>query len=431
MGRALYDEIGDGYASYRQPDPTIAAAIHAALGDARSVLNVGAGTGSYEPLDREVVAVEPSVVMIDQRPADAAPAVQASADRLPFADDSFDAAMAIFSDHHWPDRDAGLRELRRVARRRVVIVNADPGDAERFWLTTDYLPGFLRLIPARHRTPGTWEADLTHTLGPLRRIPLPIPHDCADGFYGAYWRRPEQYLDPAARTAISVFSQLGTEEVAGAMARLRDDLTSGRWHDRHASLLDRPALDLGYAILVADASAVTPSTSSTSSSSGHGGDTSVSVRSLVSADVTFLERMMLVAGFRPDCEHPVDAAQRPHVRRFLDGWGRRGDVGVIAIDPRRTPLGAAWARVMDQPLVRDGQGAPVAELAIAVEEHARNGGVGHALLDALAEAATAAGHRELSLQVSPSNPAHRLYLRCGFEPTEEGPHGLIMRRRLI
>lgn len=157
MGRALYDTIGGGYVSRRQPDPTIAAAIHAALGDARSVLNVGAGTGSYEPVDRDVVAVEPSAVMIDQRPADAAPAIQASADLLPFADDSFDAAMAIFSDHHWPDRDAGLRELRRVARRRVVVVNADPGDAERFWLTTDYLPGFLRLIPARHRTPGAWK----------------------------------------------------------------------------------------------------------------------------------------------------------------------------------------------------------------------------------------------------------------------------------
>ncbi len=337
MERALYDEIGGGYASRRRPDPTIAAAIHAALGDARSVVNVGAGAGSYEPVDREVVAVEPSAVMIDQRPAGAAAAIQASAEALPFADDSFDAAMAIFSDHHWTDRDAGLRELRRVARRRVVIVNADPGDAERFWLTTDHLPGFLRLIPARHRTPGAWEADLTHVLGPLRRIPLPIPHDCTDGFYGAYWRRPEQYLDPAARAAISVFNRLQHDDVADAMARLRDDLASGRWHDQHASLLDRSDLDLGYAIFVADASAVTPSTSVSSSASGHGGVASVSVRLLGSADGAFLERMMLVAGFRPDHELPADAAQQPHVRRFLDGWGRRGDVGVIAIDQQRDP----------------------------------------------------------------------------------------------
>ncbi|HEV7773882.1 MAG TPA: class I SAM-dependent methyltransferase [Conexibacter sp.] len=253
--RALYDQIGSGYALRRNPDPTIAAAIDAALGDARSVLNVGAGTGSYEPVNREVVAIEPSAVMIAQRATHVAPAIQASADALPFADDSFDAAMAIFSDHHWPDREAGFRELRRVARRRVVIVNADPGEAERFWLTTNYLPGFLRLIPARYRTPGAWEADATRTLGQVRRMPLPIPHDCTDGFYGAYWRRPERYLDPAARAAISVFSRLGHDEVADAMTRLHDDLDSGRWHDRHANLLDRPDLDLGYAILVAEAGA--------------------------------------------------------------------------------------------------------------------------------------------------------------------------------
>lgn len=163
-------------------------------------------------------------------------------------------APSTGSDHHWgSDRDAGLRELRRVARRRVVIVNADPGEAERFWLTTDYLPGFLRLIPARYRSPRAWEADVTRALGPVRRIPLPIPHDCTDGFYGAYWRRPEEYLDPAARAAISVFSRLGDDEVTDATARLHDDLSSGRWHARHASLLDRPNLDLGYAILVAEA----------------------------------------------------------------------------------------------------------------------------------------------------------------------------------
>lgn len=255
MTRTLYDEIGDGYASRRRPDPMIAAAIASALGDADSVVNVGAGTGSYEPSDRHVVAVEPSAVMRAQRPADAAPAIGGSAEALPFADEAFDVALAVFSDHHWADRAAGLREMRRVARRRVVIVNADPADSERFWLTTEYLPGFLRLIPERYRAPGTWEAETRSALGSMRVISLPIPHDCADGFYGAYWRRPAEYLDPATRAAISVFNLLDHEEVAAAMTRLADDLDSGRWQQRHADLLDRTELDLGYAILVADATA--------------------------------------------------------------------------------------------------------------------------------------------------------------------------------
>ena len=139
---------------------------------------------------------------------------------------------------------------------------------------------------------------------------------------------------------------------------------------------------------------------------------------------------MLLAGFPPDRQIPAEAAQMPHVRRFLDSWGRAGDVGVVAVDEQRRRLGAAWARVLDEPLLRDDQGAPVAELSIAVEEDARGVGVGGALLDALAEAASAAGHRELSLNVSPRNPANRLYLRCGFELVREGAHGLVMRRRL-
>ncbi len=253
MGRTLYDEIGGGYASRRRPDPAIEAAIMSALGDASSVVNVGAGAGSYEPRDRHVVAVEPSAVMRAQRPAGAAPAVSGSAEALPFDDDTFDVALAIFSDHHWADRAAGLREMRRLARRRVVIVNADPADAERFWLTTEYLPGFLRLIPERYRSPGAWEASTRAAVGSVRRIPLPISHDCADDFYGAYWRRPAEYLDPATRAAISVFSRLDHEEVTAAMTRLVDDLDSGRWQQRHADLLDQTELDLGYAILIADA----------------------------------------------------------------------------------------------------------------------------------------------------------------------------------
>jgi GNAT superfamily N-acetyltransferase len=154
------------------------------------------------------------------------------------------------------------------------------------------------------------------------------------------------------------------------------------------------------------------------------------LRLLTSSDVVFLERMMLFAAFPPDRELPADARKMPHVRRFLDGWGRAGDVGVVALDDPQDPLGAAWARVLDEPLLRDDDGAPVAELAIAVEQHTRGRGVGGALLDALAEAARGAGHRELSLNVSPRNPAHRWYLRFGFEPVGEGAHGLVMRRRL-
>jgi GNAT superfamily N-acetyltransferase len=154
------------------------------------------------------------------------------------------------------------------------------------------------------------------------------------------------------------------------------------------------------------------------------------LRLLTSADVAFLERMMLFAGFPPDRELPADAREMPHVRRFLDGWGRAGDVGVVALDEQQGPLGAAWARVLDEPLLRDDGGAPVAELAIAVERHARGRGVGRALLDALADAAKGAGHRELTLSVSPRNPAQRLYLRCGFELVGQGAHGLVLRRRL-
>src|SRR3954468_21942155 len=141
----------------------------------------------------------------------------------------------------------------------------------------------------------------------------------------------------------------------------------------------------------------------------------VVLRLLSSSDAAFMERMMLLAGFPPDRELPADAQEMPHVRRFLDGWGRPGDVGVVALDDGQRPLGAAWARILGEPLLRDDRGAAVAELAVAVEERARGRGVASALLDALAEAAGAVGHRELSLNVSPRNPARRLYLRCGFE----------------
>ena len=198
----LYDVIGDGYAATRRTDPRIAARIWQEFGDARTVLNVGAGTGSYEPPDRDVVAVEPSAVMRAQRPLQTAPCLAADAGGLPFRDHSFDAAMAVLSDHHWPDPIAGLREMRRVAR-RVVVFQFDASHPERFWLTRDYLPEFARLgvgapsPAARARAIGA------------RTEPVPIPWDCLDGFFHAYWRRPEAYLRHEVRRGTSGVERRG------------------------------------------------------------------------------------------------------------------------------------------------------------------------------------------------------------------------------
>ena len=183
---ADYDVIGLNYAELRKPDPRIAAAIHAALGQGESVLNVGAGTGSYEPVDRQVTAVEPSLEMIRKRSPSAAKVIQASAHRLPFDDDTFDAAMAILTIHHWPDKEAGLREMRRVTRGRIVLLTFDP--SHRPWLT-DYLPELARLDEAQ--MPAI--SDYERWLGAVDVEPVLVPHDCSDGFLYAYWRRPSRH----------------------------------------------------------------------------------------------------------------------------------------------------------------------------------------------------------------------------------------------
>jgi SAM-dependent methyltransferase len=252
MRSPAYDEIGLEYARYQRADARIAAAIEAGLGDARSVLNVGAGTGSYEPVERETIAIEPSREMIAQRPPGSAPVIQARAEVLPFEDDSFDAAMAIFSDHHWRDRAAGLREMLRVARRRVLILNADPALAGRFWLNQDYLPGFVRLIPTRYLSAGCWGKELEAQLGGIELRSVPVPWDCQDGFYYAYWRRPRAYVDDRIRGGISVFHRLPAEEVEIAMGRLRRDLDDGTWHTRHGDLLGLSELDLGLRLAIAE-----------------------------------------------------------------------------------------------------------------------------------------------------------------------------------
>ncbi len=241
-----YDTIGRSYTRTRGTDPRIAAAIWEALGDARTVVNVGAGTGSYEPPDREVTAVEPSAVMISQRPPDAAPVVQASAEALPFEDASFDAAMAVLTLHHWSDWRAGIEELRRVAP-RVVLLSWDPEFAGRLWISADYFPELIgedvRLFPSL--------ADQAGALRATQVTAIPIPHDCRDGFYGAHWRHPEAYLDPDVRAGISTMAKRAPEELAPGLERLRRDLESGAWAERHADLLEREELDLGYRLLVA------------------------------------------------------------------------------------------------------------------------------------------------------------------------------------
>lgn len=240
---AKYDTIGVNYAALRRPDPRIAAVINAALGEARTVLNVGAGTGSYEPMDRAVTAVEPSLEMILKRRAGAAEVVQATAEALPFADGSFDASMAVLTLHHWPDKAAGLAEMRRVTRGRIVILTFDP--AARPWLT-DYLPELAALDEAQMPT----MADYGRWLGPVEVAPVPVPHDCTDGFLYAYWRRPAAYLDPLIRSGSSSFWALG-EAADDGLERLRRDLETGEWARRHADLLDLDAYDAGYRLVTA------------------------------------------------------------------------------------------------------------------------------------------------------------------------------------
>ena len=242
----LYDTIGGTYAATRRTEPRIAAQVWAALGDARTVLNVGAGTGSYEPPHLDVTAVEPSAVMRAQRPAGAPPCVAADAESLPFEDQSFDAAIAFATVHHWPDPIAGLREMRRVAR-RVVVFTHDSAEASwlrRFWLTRDYLPEVGDFLVGR--------PSLTELAGAIdaRVEPVPIPWDCADGFFEAYWRRPEAYLDDQVRRGMSVWTRVGPEVEGRAVRSLADDLASGRWAERNRDLIALDAAELGLRLLV-------------------------------------------------------------------------------------------------------------------------------------------------------------------------------------
>jgi SAM-dependent methyltransferase len=248
MTEAAYDRMGIGYSAVRRPEPRIAARIEAALGDAESILNVGAGTGSYEPADRDVTALEPSREMIAQRPPGSAPTIQGVAEDLPFDDDSFDAAMALITVHHWSDLEVGLAEMVRVARRRVVVLTLTPVPPEEPWMRRDYFPGILdfhtRVMPPIE--------ELTALLPGASVEPVPIPNGCTDGFWMAIWDRPEMHLDPDVRCASSSWHQLPSDEVELGLAKLEADLESGRWDERNGHLREQPELDVGLRLVTAE-----------------------------------------------------------------------------------------------------------------------------------------------------------------------------------
>ena len=242
--RFTYDVIGVDYDVRRRPDPRLAAALHQALGPGTRVVNVGAGAGSYEPADRSVVAVEPSTVMLAQHGG--ARRVRAMAEQLPLADGAFDVALAVLTVHHWVDPLAGLAELRRVARRQVVFT-WDPDHHPKLWITRDYVPAIDALETGRFLP----LARVVEALDAHSVVPFEIPHDFTDGFQAAFWRRPELYLDLRVRSASSTFASLPPSQVEPGIRRLRDDLVTGRWHDRYGDLLTRDRMDYGHRIVIA------------------------------------------------------------------------------------------------------------------------------------------------------------------------------------
>jgi SAM-dependent methyltransferase len=245
---ARYDRIGTTYARMRQPDPALVALIGRALGDARTVVEVGAGSGSYEPRGRHVVAIEPSDVMAAQRPPELAPAIRATAGALPLRDDSVDAALAVLTIHHWDEElDAGLRELRRVARGPVVIVTIDAAVSARMWLVADYMPELAELD---HRIFPSM-AHIADVLGGRTAVGVvPVPRDTPDRTLAAFWAHPERVLDPVARSATSGFARLGEEIGARVAAAVERDLADGSWDARHGHLRALDAYDAGLRLVV-------------------------------------------------------------------------------------------------------------------------------------------------------------------------------------
>lgn len=239
--RSSYDTIGVNYSDLRKPDVRIGAVIGHALGSAETVLNVGAGAGSYEPADRRVTAVEPSAEMIRQRRGSSAKVIQGCAEDLPFGDNCFDASMAVLTVHHWTDKAKGLNEMRRVTRGPVVLLTYDPSHRG-FWLL-DYVPELVTLDEGQMPKMSEYEG----WLGPVEITPVPIPHDCSDGFLCAYWRRPAAYLDPKIRAAMSCFWAIDNADER--LNPLANDLETGVWAQRNCELLDLDAYDAGYRLV--------------------------------------------------------------------------------------------------------------------------------------------------------------------------------------
>lgn len=237
-----YEQHGAGYAAQRQPDPRIAARVHAALGESRTVLNVGAGAGSYEPADRYVLAVEPSAAMRAQRPVGAAPAVNATAEHLPFDHDSFDAAMAMLTVHQWGDVNQGLRELRRVSRGPVVVLTIDISALKDFWLI-EYIPEVIAVEEARFPELERIADALARGSAEVRVEVVPIPRDCTDGFGEAFYARPEAFLRPEVRAATSGLVLTAQEAVQRGLDHLKDDLASGAWDQAHGHLRQQEELN--------------------------------------------------------------------------------------------------------------------------------------------------------------------------------------------
>jgi SAM-dependent methyltransferase len=238
---ALYERLGQTYHQGRRPDARIADQLAAAIGAPQTVINVGAGTGSYEPTGCHVVAVEPAAAMRARRPPTAAPCIAASAEALPFDDTSIDVAMGVYTDFHWSDRARGVAEMIRVARHSVVLLTVDSETADSYWLIRDYFPEGRELF-----------APLNDLLAPLPGAtarPVMIPEDCQDGFVQAFWKRPHALLDPDVRSSMALFGRMPSDEVDRRIGRLRSDLEDGTWSERNRALLDAPSADLAHRLV--------------------------------------------------------------------------------------------------------------------------------------------------------------------------------------
>lgn len=248
MKGPAYDRIGVDYRQMRRAEPGFEAAIWAALGDAETVLNVGAGAGSYEPPGRDVIAIEPSPVMIAQRPTGAAPASYGVAESLPLEDGSVDATMGVFTMQHWDDVDQGLAEVLRVTRRRIVLLTLDLDVTAEMWLCRDYLPEIVDHDRATFPT----IAHLEEVLPTVAVETVPVPGDCADGFCVGLWSRPEEHLDPEVRRCSSIWHFLSDAVTEPALDRLRKDLESGKWDRRYGDLRTQADCDVGLRLVVAE-----------------------------------------------------------------------------------------------------------------------------------------------------------------------------------